>query len=48
MPRLVTILTAGDGVCAQISLPVAASSATMELFFARTYMILSITMGLKK
>ena len=33
--------------CVQISLPVAASSATMALALPCTYMTLSMTMGLK-
>ena len=48
MPRLVMIAAGGSGVYVQISFPVAASSATMELFFARTYIRPSTTIGLKE
>ena len=41
-------LVSGSGACVQISLPVAASSATMELFLARTYIARRATSGLKK
>src|SRR5271165_504892 len=42
------ILISGPEAWVQISLPVEASSATMELFFARTKTMLSTTSGLKK
>ena len=48
MPRLVMTVVPGSGGWIQISLPVAASSATMELSLARTYIEPSTTSGLKE